>query len=295
MRTITNIFLLISLILTPRYAQTQDDTLDVLSLFPVHVGNRWQYLVTFDLDTSYSTVSITKDTIMPNGKKYYEFEKDDYYKHKDYFRVDSSELIVYKYANYYPCTIDSELILYNLDINNDSLNYCWYSFRLSDSTFGQVGLLPHFRIQYRYFWTDYDELKEHYLSHGFGLSSMSAGRGFGLYIEELIAAKIDNIFYEFFTPIEKNEVNVKNLTLYRNYPNPFNPYTNISFELPKPEHVLLEVYNVLGQKIKTLVGKKLSAGIHSVEFDGTRLGSGVYLYRIQTLDYSEVKKMILMK
>ena len=77
--------------------------------------------------------------------------------------------------------------------------------------------------------------------------------------------------------------------------NPFNPNTNISFSIPAHGHVLLEIYNTLGQKIITLVDKNLSAGGHNKEFDGRQLSSGVYLYRIQTSDYSAVKKMIYLK
>ena len=87
----------------------------------------------------------------------------------------------------------------------------------------------------------------------------------------------------------------KSFYLYQNYPNPFNPNTTISFSIPKSGHVLLEIYNTLGQKIFTLIDKKLSAGNHIIGFDGKGLSSGVYLYKIQTSDYFDVKKMIYLK
>ncbi len=84
-------------------------------------------------------------------------------------------------------------------------------------------------------------------------------------------------------------------SLGQNYPNPFNPTTTISFDLPKGEAVSLSVYNALGELIQTLVEGQLSAGKHEVSFDGSRLASGVYFYRLQTSESSVVKKMLLMK
>ncbi|MEX0720892.1 MAG: T9SS type A sorting domain-containing protein [Balneolaceae bacterium] len=84
--------------------------------------------------------------------------------------------------------------------------------------------------------------------------------------------------------------------LNQNYPNPFNPTTRISFELPASDVVSLEVYNMLGQKVSQLLSNaKLSSGAHSFEFDALNLPSGIYLYRLDTSNFSEVKKMTLIK
>jgi hypothetical protein len=89
-------------------------------------------------------------------------------------------------------------------------------------------------------------------------------------------------------------------SLEQNQPNPFNPTTTIAFALPKAADVTIEVYNVLGQKVRTLLDNHLPAGYHSVVFDGrdgqnAELASGVYLYRIKTDTHTDAKKMILMK
>ncbi len=81
----------------------------------------------------------------------------------------------------------------------------------------------------------------------------------------------------------------------QNYPNPFNPATEIGFNLPKSTHVSLVVYNLLGQEIETLVDGELGAGSHSVTFDATQYSSGIYFYRLQTNDFAETKKMVLVK
>jgi hypothetical protein len=84
-------------------------------------------------------------------------------------------------------------------------------------------------------------------------------------------------------------------SLSQNYPNPFNPSTVIEFALPKDAHVTLEVYNILGQKVATLVDEVRPAGFHSVKLDGTNLASGMYLYRLSTGQQTFLKKLLLMK
>ena len=83
--------------------------------------------------------------------------------------------------------------------------------------------------------------------------------------------------------------------LAQNYPNPFNPTTNISFTLPQALQVELSVYNMLGQKLNTLVNDRLGAGSHSFTFSADDLASGVYIYRIVAGNQTETKKMVLLK
>jgi len=84
-------------------------------------------------------------------------------------------------------------------------------------------------------------------------------------------------------------------SLSQNYPNPFNPSTKISFSLPKAGSVKLIVFDILGREVATLVNDYRTAGTHSVEFNALNLASGVYLYRIESGDFSDVKKMMLIK
>ena len=94
----------------------------------------------------------------------------------------------------------------------------------------------------------------------------------------------------------------KDYILHQNYPNPFNPSTIIKFSLPKPENVNIEVFNIIGQKIETLLNKPMPAGHHKVEFNGQNLSSGIYLYIIEVVDparrtgeWQDVRKMLLVK
>jgi len=81
----------------------------------------------------------------------------------------------------------------------------------------------------------------------------------------------------------------------KNYPNPFNPSTTISYTLKNATHVRLTVYDRIGREVQTLVDENQSAGTHTFEFNGSELPSGIYFYRIKTPEMTEVKKMILAK
>ncbi len=83
--------------------------------------------------------------------------------------------------------------------------------------------------------------------------------------------------------------------LEQNYPNPFNPSTVISYQLPANSHVWLSVFDIIGQKVATLVDGNQSAGVHTVRFDGRNLASGLYFYRLSTPGHVFVRKMLLMK
>ncbi len=79
------------------------------------------------------------------------------------------------------------------------------------------------------------------------------------------------------------------------YPNPFNPTTIINYTLPENERVVIKVYDILGREVKELVNEQKAAGTYSVEFDGSKLSSGVYFYTITAGNFSQTKKMVLTK
>lgn len=88
---------------------------------------------------------------------------------------------------------------------------------------------------------------------------------------------------------------LKNFSLFQNYPNPFNPITVIRYSLPKHSHVTLEIYNILGQKVATLVDGKQKAGYKTVRWNAGSFSSGIYFYRLQAGDFVETRKMMLLK
>jgi PKD repeat protein len=84
-------------------------------------------------------------------------------------------------------------------------------------------------------------------------------------------------------------------SLSQNRPNPFNPVTSITFNLPEATSVTLSIFNVLGQKVATLANGQFSAGSHQVEWNAAAQPSGIYLYRLDTPEFSQTKKMLLLK
>jgi hypothetical protein len=102
--------------------------------------------------------------------------------------------------------------------------------------------------------------------------------------------------YDTTVGVEKVEEKILQcFTLYQNYPNPFNPTTTIKFALPVDSRVKINVYNSLGQLVETLVDKEMESGYHEVNFNASRLASGVYLYQLQAGEYISIKKMLLLK
>ncbi len=95
--------------------------------------------------------------------------------------------------------------------------------------------------------------------------------------------------------IADNNQAPNNFTLFQNYPNPFNPTTTIKYYIPKQTHVSLKIYNVLGSKVADLVNRVQQAGEYKVVFNAQNIISGVYYFQLKADEFSQVKKMILLK
>ena len=85
------------------------------------------------------------------------------------------------------------------------------------------------------------------------------------------------------------------IKLEQNYPNPFNPATTISYSIPSTSHVRLSVFNILGQEVAVLINEVRETGFYNVEFSGVDLASGLYFYRLSTENFTQIKKMLLVK
>jgi hypothetical protein len=128
---------------------------------------------------------------------------------------------------------------------------------------------------------------------------------FGENLDDLIYNKnIAQLFYDnnyksvdSLTLINQNYFTLtpKDFYLSQNYPNPFNPSTKISFDLPLENFVSIKVYDVLGNEVATLINENKRAGNYEVEFNASSLSSGIYLYRIKTENFTQTKKMVLLR
>ena len=97
------------------------------------------------------------------------------------------------------------------------------------------------------------------------------------------------------TNISGNNEIPKEFKLYNNYPNPFNPVTHIKFDLPKQTNTKLILYDIIGQEVTRLVDKNLPDGAYTVIYNASALSSGTYFYKIITDEYTDVKKMLMIK
>jgi hypothetical protein len=138
----------------------------------------------------------------------------------------------------------------------------------------------------------------------------SSPNGLYNFIDKEVAAgrihyyKVENVDIDGTTslhgPVKAEAPVPKDFRLAQNFPNPFNPNTTIRFDLPKVAQVKLEVYNVLGQKVRTVLDQRMEPGYHEMTWDsyndqGMRVSSGVYYYRISAGEFQDVKKMALVK
>jgi len=114
-------------------------------------------------------------------------------------------------------------------------------------------------------------------------------------------------YYGFWHEIFAQEVGIKDRTastaanlpivfsLSQNHPNPFNPITQINYALPSDCHMRMEVYNILGQRVATLVDGKEKAGYKVARWDANSLSSGIYFYRLKAGDFVQTRKMVVLK
>lgn len=112
-----------------------------------------------------------------------------------------------------------------------------------------------------------------------------SGGGSGFYIVKNDAVTLN----------EDSDNIIADFKLSQNYPNPFNPITKISYQLPAASHISIKVFDLLGKEIATLVNEEKSAGIYSIDFNGSELSSGIYFYQMVTDSYTAIKKMALLK
>lgn len=113
------------------------------------------------------------------------------------------------------------------------------------------------------------------------------------------AHQVYNSNYDESTNIENNEFVEYSYKIYPNYPNPFNPTTTLTFEIPEAANITIDIYNILGEKIETLIKKEYNAGVHSINWNASNKPSGVYIAHIKSSTKSATKhltqKMLLLK
>lgn len=113
-----------------------------------------------------------------------------------------------------------------------------------------------------------------------------------LFVNEIFNA---SIYYEMHYGIKQINSIANEYKLYQNYPNPFNPTTIIKFQIKNKCNVTLKVFDIIGKEVSALANEKMNPGEYEATFDGNNLPSGVYFYKLETEDFREIKKMVLIK
>ncbi len=284
--------------------------------YPLNVGNAYRFNnndlwfnCNFHEVLGTFTVRITNLVLKPNGKTYYQFSGwwDLYGPVRPswtYQRIDSNSMNVYAYDS----TTNGEFLLdsllgnvnsyFNCQRLNPSQPFGWYESIKQLTIFDSLRS----RKQYQCAGPIIAHIN-YYLIEDIGFSGYSIceiGTG-----EEykLIGCIIDGKVYgdTTLTSVRQRENSIpERFSLEQNYPNPFNPKTIINYSIPsnvkgQRSDVELIVYNNLGEEIVTLVNEKQNAGTYSVEFNGSRFSSGIYFYKLEAGEFSETKRMILLK
>ncbi len=107
-----------------------------------------------------------------------------------------------------------------------------------------------------------------------------------------------HVYYVTYDDVSKQGAgnNIPNeFKLEQNFPNPFNPTTEIKYQLPEAQYVKLVIYNILGQEVAQLVDKQQAVGFYSVKWDAAKFASGTYIFRLEAGDFVETKRMVLIK
>ena len=280
-----------------------------LSYNPLEIGTKLIYNVhemantwPTPYDNKYKfSMEVVKDTTLANGKVYKQIKntkETNNYTFFEYQRIDSTNGIIYRFLD-----ANSDEIVEDLSaaIGDTTYNKRMEGFMLSIGTlFNNTGTT-----------TLFGQLRKtrNYTANGFGIRTYRLAQGIGIDsltfgIEELygvytLTGMIKNgVIYgdtTMITGVESNNAIVNDYRLEQNYPNPFNPATNINFSLAKGDKVEIIVYDVLGNKIATLLEGYKPAGNHSIQFNAKNLPSGVYIYRIKSGAFMASKKMMLVK
>ena len=301
------ILILFTIFNLTNYSYSQD-------YFPLKIGNRFVYLYEWNRYWPYGSnsgsrlqvMSVT-DTTTYNGKKYFYCSGiSDIV--TGWVRVDTLTKSLYKYDPSNTCPFYFyETLIDSLGMINPGMeNYChpYYCYGMSaDSMF----LVGSYSLHY-----SKSEMKNEILmreTHRFYnklfgfkkyLTSYDWGQSGGSDYYTLKGCKINGICYGDTTGITTGLNNISTeipskYSLLQNYPNPFNPITKIQFEVPGSKFVKLVVFDILGKEVQTLVNESLQPGTYETSFDGSSLTSGVYFYRLITNEFTETKKMLLIK
>ena len=276
-----------------------------IDLYPLHIGDYWQYKVTVDSDFNnedtiyYSNREVLRDTIMPNGEVYKKIFDSRILTLQPYryLRIDSTTGCIYKYDPYGNYNND-ELLIDSLKMMEGDSFIAEDGYTIICTLADTIELFAENRLRKHFYFPLIPIYGEHKYVKGLGETYRWEHSEPIVNVDiysELSYAKINGEEFGQLVNISDNKTGKYSYTLLQNYPNPFNPSTKIKYQIPDLSFVTIIVFDVLGNEIATLVHEELPAGEYEVEFNATSLTSGIYLYQLKAGDCIQTKKMVLLQ
>ncbi len=269
--------------------------------FPLHVGNVYKYYFGNSIGYSYTyKIRIVKDTII-NNKRYFIFSPG-LYGTVSPVRFDTLTGNIYSrnssgYCSYSPYEMMQDSLKSNL---YDSAIVCNSVSKHKCSLTGYLNIIGNsvHTKRFRRNENPPGDYEEYVYGMGFGIVGINYKIGQEYSSHSLIGCYINGVLYGDTILTGINQIGSEVPSAYslgQNYPNPFNPRTNIKFNVARAGDVRLSIFDVTGREVEVLVNERLNAGTYEARFDGSGLTSGVYFYRMQTRDFTETKRMLLIK
>jgi len=265
---------------------------DNCQYYPLHIGDEWHYKITEYGEDSDPVISssdryVIGDTVLQNGFKYFVINEDG---HLVFERIDSVNLKVMKYEQN-ACEND-EKDIYSLDFNPDmQVQWIDCSGRDWDVTYKSSGGIED--SSYILLYSDMLDTRENHLDKGWGLSYGFTGEVNSVY-KTLTSAIVSGRVWG-TSGIKNNDLIDRKIKLFQNFPNPFNPITQIPFSIPTKSNVRIYIFDLSGKIIETVEMNNLMQGTHIYKWNGERYSSGIYIYKIKVGDHIQTRKMVLLK
>jgi hypothetical protein len=276
---------------------------EIFRFDPLDKGNKWVYsgyfFVPEDQHNFVYSTEIIKDTILANHQIFKQIRSSDNL--YSYERIDSLTGKVYTWVK----GPEIERQIDDLNINlEDTINVSRFLGNEGLTSFDSLNVKNIFGLSkenhvYNSPTNPLGYGDRYSLSKDLGMTYRLSSGDQIFSILNLKGAIIKGVVYGDTSSVvgikDKDPVQPKEFALFQNYPNPFNPSTTIKYSLPKAGNVKLTIYNAIGSRVATVVDEYKTAGNYSVQFNGSNLASGIYLYRLESGNFSAVKKFILLK
>lgn len=274
------------------------DTIAV-KYFPLQTGNVWVF--TYTEYPSFFTHKVrwtVGNTTVMNGHLYYSF--DEYWNNSPslgYIRIDSLTGSVKKYSVSACPWLINEITWDSLSsrLNDSSSFECNIRYKCTDTSNQTIFSIPSkkkkFTAQYDYGSRDRTFVRN------FGLVSLNVSGMTGTYSMIMDGCILNGVMYGDTSLVGFSVISetASEYSLMQSYPNPFNPDVKIQFAVSKSGNVKLTVIDILGREVEVLQNRELKPGLYKVDWNASSFPSGVYYYRLEAENFSETKKMVLIK